>query len=62
MHLSDLQDEKGKIKPRLVNVDSEFAQLCFQNLHYINENDYLEAKKYVKFPSEYDFKKILIEK
>lgn len=62
LHLSDLQDEKGKIKPRLVNVDSEFAQLCFQNLHYINENDYLEAKKYVKFPSEYDFKKILIEK
>ena len=61
LYLSDLQDEEGKIKPRLVDVESEFAQLCFQNLHYIEENDYEEAKKFLNNPSEYDFKKILTE-
>tara|TARA_B110000208_G_scaffold170579_1_gene212267 strand:+ start:86186 stop:87430 length:1245 start_codon:yes stop_codon:yes gene_type:complete len=62
LYLSDLQDKDGKIKPRLVNIDSEFAQLCFQNLHYLGEEDYNEANKLVEFPSEYDFKKILREK
>lgn len=62
LYLSDLQDENGKIQPRLVDVNSEFANLCFQNLHYIEETDYEAAKKYVKNPSEYDFKKILKEK
>jgi 6-phosphofructokinase 1 len=61
LYLSDLQDENGKIQPRLVDVQSEFANLCFQNLHYIEEADYESAKKYVKNPSEYDFKKILKE-
>lgn len=61
LYLSDLQDENGKIQPRLVDVHSEFANLCFQNLHYIEETDYEAAKKYVKNPSEYDFKKILKE-
>lgn len=61
LYLSDLQDENGKIQPRLVDVHSEFANLCFQNLQYIEETDYEAAKKYVKNPSEYDFKKILKE-
>jgi len=61
LYLSDFQDENGKIQPRLVDVNSEFANLCFQNLHYIEETDYEAAKKYVKNPSEYDFKKILKE-
>ncbi|NEW80115.1 MAG: 6-phosphofructokinase [Gelidibacter sp.] len=61
LYLSDLQDENGKIQPRLVDVHSEFANLCFQNLHYIQETDYEAAMKYVKNPSEYDFKKILKE-
>jgi len=62
LYLSDLEDENGKIQPRLVDVHSEFANLCFQNLHYIEETDYEAAMKYVKNPSEYDFKKILKEK
>lgn len=62
IYLIDLQDKEGKIKPRLVDIDSEFANLCFQNLHYIEERDYVEAKQFVTDPSEYDFNKILIEK
>jgi ATP-dependent phosphofructokinase / diphosphate-dependent phosphofructokinase len=61
LYLTDLQDENGKIQPRLVDVDSEFAHLCFQNLHYIEEGDYDSAQQYVSHPSEYDFKKILKE-
>ena len=58
IYLSDLEDEQGKIQPRLVDIDSEFSKLCFQNLHYLDESDYETAKKYLKNPSEYDFKKI----
>jgi 6-phosphofructokinase 1 len=62
LYLADLQDENGKIQPRLVDINSEFAKLCFQNLYYLDENDYEAAKDYLKDPAEYDFKKILTEK
>ncbi len=62
LYLSDLEDEHGKIQPRLVDIDSEFSRLCFQNLHYLDKSDYEAAKKYLTNPSEYDFKKILSEK
>ncbi len=61
LFLSDLQNEEGKIAPRLVDINSEFVQLCFQNLHYLEEADYERAKVYLKNPSEYDFNKILTE-
>jgi len=61
LFLTDLQDEDGKIAPRLVDIDSEFAKLCFQNLHYLEEADYDSAKAYLKNPEEYDFNKILTE-
>lgn len=61
LFLSDLQNEEGKIAPRLVNIDSEFAKLCFQNLHYIEEADYGKVKAYLPNPAEYDFNKILTE-
>tara|TARA_R110000868_G_scaffold220257_4_gene471437 strand:- start:5453 stop:6679 length:1227 start_codon:yes stop_codon:yes gene_type:complete len=59
LYLTDLQDKDGKIQPRLVDINSEFAYLCFQNLHYIEAGDYDTVKQYVPIPSEYDFKKIL---
>ncbi|PCJ96059.1 MAG: 6-phosphofructokinase [Flavobacteriaceae bacterium] len=62
LFLSDIQDEKGRIRPRLVDIDSEFASLCFQNLDYLSEGDYKAAQEYVKNPMAYDFKKILTEK
>jgi len=62
LFLSDIQDENGKIAPRLVNINSELAELCFKNLFYVGEDDYEDAKKYVDHPSDYDFNKILTEK
>ena len=60
LYLKDVEDENGKVKPRLVNVESEKVQLIFRNnLHYITKEDYRAAKKYVKNPEEYDFMKIL---
>tara|TARA_R110000868_G_scaffold21614_6_gene89514 strand:- start:2880 stop:4103 length:1224 start_codon:yes stop_codon:yes gene_type:complete len=59
LFLTDLQDEDGKIAPRLVDIDSEFIRLCFQNLHYLEEKDYERARAYLDNPSDYDFNKIL---
>jgi len=60
LYLKDVEDEHGKIKPRLVNIDSGRVKLVFDNnLHYITKNDYKAAKKYLPEPEEYDFKKIL---
>ena len=61
LFMADLQGNDGKIAPRLVNINSDFARLCFQNLHYLEEADYDHAKTYLKNPSEYDFNKILTE-
>lgn len=62
LYLADLQDENGKIQPRLVDINSEFSKLCFQNLHYLEASDYEAAKQYLSNPAAYDFKKILTEK
>jgi 6-phosphofructokinase 1 len=60
LYLKDVEDEQGKVKPRLVNMDSESVQVIFKNnLHYITKEDYRAAKKYVKNPEDYDFMKIL---
>jgi len=60
LYLKDVEDEHGKVKPRLVNMASESVQVIFRNnLHYITKEDYRAAKKYVKNPEDYDFIKIL---
>jgi len=60
LYLKDVEDENGKVKPRLVNMESESVQVIFKNnLHYITKEDYRAAKKYVKNPEDYDFFKIL---
>lgn len=60
LYLKDVEDENGKIKPRLVNIDSEKAQMVFNNgLQYLTEKDYKAAKTYVENPDDYDFIKIL---
>jgi len=60
LYLKDVEDENGKVKPRLVNMESESVQVIFRNnLHYITKEDYRAAKKYVKNPEDYDFMKIL---
>ncbi|RXP46895.1 6-phosphofructokinase, partial [Lutibacter sp. HS1-25] len=59
LYLKDFQDENGKVQPRLVDIESDMAQLFINNLIYIREKDYESAKQYVDNPADYDFKKIL---
>jgi len=59
LFLKDFEDENGKVPPRLVDIDSDMAQLFINNLIYIRPRDYQDAKKYVMNPEEYDVKKIL---
>ncbi len=60
LYLKDVADENGKVKPRLVNIESDKAKLVYaNNLHFITKQDYRAAKKYVQDPEEFDFLKIL---
>jgi len=60
LYLKDVEDEHGKIKPRLVNMKSQKANLVFNHgLQYIEEADYDAAKEYLDDPEEFDFRKIL---
>lgn len=60
LFLKDVQDEEGKIRTRLVNINSEKASMIFEDgLQYITPGDYTEAKEYVSNPAYYDFRKIL---
>ena len=57
--LNDIEDETGKIPPRLVNIESELAKMVFADLHCLTEADYEAASKHVANPEEFDFYKIL---
>ncbi|MBO6026146.1 MAG: 6-phosphofructokinase [Bacteroidales bacterium] len=60
LFLKDVEDENGKIKPRLVNLNGPKAELIFnEGLQYISPADYEAAKQYLPNPEEYDFRKIL---
>ena len=60
LYLKDVEDENGKIKPRLVNLNGPKAELIFnEGLQYIKPEDYEEARHYLPEPEKYDFKKIL---
>ena len=60
LFLKDVEDENGKIKPRLVNLNGPKAELIFnEGLQYLKPEDYEEAKQYLPEPEKYDFKKIL---
>ena len=60
LFLKDLQDMKGKIPPRRVNIMGGVAQNYYRYIcHFITPDCYGEAKKYLPKPEEYDFRKIL---
>ena len=60
LYLKDVEDENGKVKPRLVDINCQKSELVFRNnLHFITEEDYEAARQYVKNPEEFDFLKIL---
>ncbi len=60
LYLKDVEDENGKVKPRLVDIECQKSELVFRNnLHFIHEKDYKDALQYVDNPEEFDFLKIL---
>jgi 6-phosphofructokinase 1 len=60
LYLKDVEDENGKVKPRLVNMDGQKSKMVFEDsLQYIEPADYEAARKYVSDPENYDFRKIL---
>ena len=60
LYLKDVTDDHGKVKPRLVNINSQKAAIVFEDgLQYLEEADYELAKQYVDDPEKYDFRKIL---
>ena len=60
LYLKDVEDENGKIKPRLVNLNGPKAELIFNDgLQYLGPADYEAAKAFLPNPEDYDFKKIL---
>jgi 6-phosphofructokinase 1 len=60
LYLKDVADENGKVKPRLVDMDSEKVKLVFNNgLQYIMPEDYQAARQWLSNPEEYDFRNIL---
>ncbi len=59
VYLSEHEDENGKVQPRLVNIKSEIAQLFFNSLDYIKEDDYEKISSILPNPEVYDFHKVL---
>ena len=51
LFLKDVEDENGKIKPRLVNLNGPKAELIFnEGLQYLGPEDYEAAKAYLADP------------
>lgn len=61
LFLSDVADPKtGKVKTRLVNMDSSDSRMVFQDsIQFLTASDMEAAKKYLQNPEEYQFNKIL---
>jgi 6-phosphofructokinase 1 len=60
LFLKDVEGPDGKIKPRLVNMESARTKMVYdEGLQYITPGDYEEAKAWVDNPEFYDFRKIL---
>lgn len=60
LYLKDVQDEHGKVRPRLVNINSQKAQMVYSfNHQYITDEDYTQASEFLENPEEFDFYKIL---
>lgn len=58
--LKDVEDENGKVKPRLVNMDGQKAKMVYEDgVQYLCEEDYEGAKAFLADPEHYDMKKIL---
>jgi 6-phosphofructokinase 1 len=60
LFLKDVADENGKVKPRMVNINSQKVMMVYNNnMQFLTKNDYEAARFYISDPEHYDFNKIL---
>jgi 6-phosphofructokinase 1 len=60
LYLKDVEDANGKVRPRLVNIESQKAKMVYGfNQQYITAEDYEAASEFVQNPEDYDFFRIL---
>ncbi len=60
IYLKDVEDENGKIRPRLVNIDKEEVQYTLrESMYYLTKEDMADAKSYIPDAEEYIFSKIM---
>ncbi len=59
LYLKDITDENGKVKPRLVDIESDEFLLYYKNMEFVKEVDYQDAKEYLENPEEYNLDNIL---
>lgn len=60
LFLKDLEDGHGKVRTRMVTMDSQKAHMVFfDSIQYLTADDMDAAKEYLKHPEEFDFMKIL---
>ena len=59
LFLADVEDESGKIPPRMVDIKNEFSQLVLSDMHVLTPADYNRAWAYLPNPEDFDFYKIL---
>lgn len=60
VYLSDVEDENGKIRTRLVNMECQEVQHTFQQMvYYLTEADREAARAYLPCPEEYEWATIL---
>jgi 6-phosphofructokinase len=60
LYLKDIVDPKtGKIRTRLVDVNTPDYELSLSNMHYVKSDDYEKISKLVQHPEDFDVEKIL---
>lgn len=58
--LKDVEDENGKIRPRLVNMQREVVRQTFgENISYLTATDREAAREYLSDPEEFEYDNIL---
>ena len=58
--LKDVEDENGKIRTRLVNIEKEVVRQTLQeNIYYLTEADRSAAKNWLQHPEDFEYNNIL---
>jgi 6-phosphofructokinase len=60
VYLKDVEDEHGKIRTRLVNIDKEVVrQTLAENIYYLTAQDRSLARKWLADPEPFEYERIL---